>query len=109
MVYLEPLENIKLESFNIRHFEMWRQFMNSKSISTRYKNGVYKYLKALMNFGTKWYDINFVKEGETDIVFTALDGGGATFDLSVEVRPKPEAPEEVTVDSKNNSATIKVN
>lgn len=55
------------------------------------------------------YDINFVKEGETDIVFTALDGGGATFDLSVEVRPKPEAPEEVTVDSKNNSATIKVN
>ena len=61
MIYLEPLENIKLESFNIRHFEMWRQFMNSKSISTRYKNGVYKYLKALMNFGTKWYDINFVK------------------------------------------------
>ena len=35
--------------------------MNSKPISTRYKNGVYKYLKALMNFGTKWYDINFVK------------------------------------------------
>ena len=61
MVYLEPLENIKLESFNIRHFEMWRQFMNSKSIFTRYKNGVYKYLKALMNFGTKWYDINFIK------------------------------------------------
>ena len=61
MAYLEPLENIKLESFNIRHFEMWRQFMNSKPIFTRYKNGVYKYLKALMNFGTKWYDINFVK------------------------------------------------
>lgn len=61
MVYLEPLENIKLESFNIRHFEMWRQFMNSKLISTRYKNGIYKYLKALMNFGTKWYDINFIK------------------------------------------------
>lgn len=35
--------------------------MNSKPISTRHKNGVYKYLKALMNFGTKWYDINFVK------------------------------------------------
>ena len=44
MVYLEPLENIKLESFNIRHFEMWRQFMNSKPISTRYKNGVYTLL-----------------------------------------------------------------
>lgn len=55
------------------------------------------------------YEINFVKAGETDIVFTALDGGGATFDLSVKVRPKPEAPEKVTVDSKNKSATIKVN
>lgn len=70
MVYLEPLENIKLESFNIRHFERWRQFMNSKSISTRYKNGVYKYLKALMNFGTKWYDINFVKVYNKMINFT---------------------------------------
>ena len=27
----------------------------------RDKNGVYKYLKAVMNFGTKWYDLNFVK------------------------------------------------
>ena len=61
MPYLEPLFNIKVESFNIRHFELWRQPMNEKKISTRYKNGVYKYLKALMNFGTKWYDINFVK------------------------------------------------
>ena len=44
--------------------------MNSKSISTRYKNGVYKYLKALMNFGTKWYDINFVKVYNKMINFT---------------------------------------
>ena len=34
---------------------------NKKKISTRYKNGVYKYLKAVINFGTKWYDLNFVK------------------------------------------------
>lgn len=61
MPYLEPLFNIKVESFNIRHFELWRQSMNEKKISTRYKNGVYKYLKAVMNFGTKWYDLNFVK------------------------------------------------
>lgn len=61
MPYLEPLFNIKVESFNIRHFELWRQSMNEKKISTRYKNGIYKYLKAVMNFGTKWYDLNFVK------------------------------------------------
>lgn len=59
--YLEPLFKLKIQTFNIRHYEMWRQFMNEKKISTRYKNGVYKYLKAVMNFGTKWYDINFVK------------------------------------------------
>ena len=61
MVYLEPLLNIKLESFNIRHYEMWRQYINKQKISTRYKNGIYKYLKAIMNFGTKWYDLNFIK------------------------------------------------
>lgn len=61
MPYLEPLFNIKVELFNIRHFELWRQSMNEKKIFTRYKNGVYKYLKAAMNFGTKWYDLNFVK------------------------------------------------
>lgn len=30
-------------------------------ILLRDKNSVYKYLKAVMNFGTKWYDLNFVK------------------------------------------------
>ena len=61
MPYLEPLFNIKVESFNIRHFELWRRYMSKKKISTRYKNVVYKYLKVVMNFGTKWYDLNFVK------------------------------------------------
>ncbi len=61
MPYLEPLFNIKVESFNIRHFELWRQSMNEKKISTRYKNDVYKYLKAVMNFGTKWYDLTLLK------------------------------------------------
>lgn len=61
MVYLEPLYNIKIDTFNIRHYELWRQYMNEKNISLRYKNGIYKYLKAVMNFGTKWYDISFIK------------------------------------------------
>ena len=51
MVYLKPLENTKLESFNIRDFEMWRQFMNSKSISTGYINGELR--------GLTWNDIDF--------------------------------------------------
>ena len=59
--FLEPLDNLKLVGFNIRHYEMWRQAINARNISTRYKNGLYKYLKTLLNFGTKWYDINFFK------------------------------------------------
>lgn len=59
--FLEPLDNLKLTTFNIRHYEMWRQTVNAKNISTTYKNGLYKYLKTLLNFGTKWYDINFYK------------------------------------------------
>ena len=61
MPYIKPLYNIKLESFNIRHYEMWRESINKQNISTIYKNGIYKYLKALLNFGNKWYDINFYK------------------------------------------------
>lgn len=57
MVYLDPLENIKLESFNIRDFEMWRQFMNIKPISTGYKNGELR--------GLTWNDIDFNRSALT--------------------------------------------
>lgn len=70
MVYLEPLYNIKIDTFNIRHYELWRQYTNEKNISTRYKNGIYKYLKAVMNFGTKWYDISFIKVYNKMATFT---------------------------------------
>lgn len=54
------------------------------------------------------YDINFVKTGETNIVFTALDGGGATTTLHVEVREKPEAPANSSVKAGSDTATIAV-
>lgn len=54
------------------------------------------------------YDINLVKEGETNIVFTALDGGGATTTLHVEVREKPETPANVSVKADSDTATIAV-
>ncbi len=54
------------------------------------------------------YDINFVKTGETNIVFTALDGGGATTTLHVEVREKPEAPANASVKVGSDTANIAV-
>ena len=41
--YFVNIENIKLEDFNIRHYEMWRQYINSKSISTRQRRNAILY------------------------------------------------------------------
>ena len=57
--FLECLDNIKLEDFNINHFEMWRKIINSKDLATSYKNDILKFLKAILNFGTKYYNFNF--------------------------------------------------
>lgn len=54
------------------------------------------------------YEINFVKAGEADIVFTALDGGKAQTTLHVEVREKPETPANVTVKPKSKAVAITV-
>lgn len=57
--FLEYLDNIKLEDFNINHFESWKKIVNSKNIATSYKNDILKFLKAILNFGTKYYNFNF--------------------------------------------------
>lgn len=57
--FLEYLDNIKLEDFNINHFENWKKIINSKDMATSYKNDILKFLKAIMNFGTKYYNLNF--------------------------------------------------
>ena len=57
--FLEYLDNIKLEDFNINHFEMWKKTINSKNLATSYKNDILKFLKAILNFGTKYYNFNF--------------------------------------------------
>lgn len=57
--FLEYLDNIKLVDFNINHYNMWKKKINSKPIATSYKNDILKFLKAILNFGTKWYNFNF--------------------------------------------------
>lgn len=54
--FLEYLDNIKLEDFNINHYEMWKKKINSKNLATSYKNDILKFLKAILNFGTKYYN-----------------------------------------------------
>ncbi len=57
--YLELLEKIKLSDLNIKHFELWKKEINKLSLSTTYKNDLFKFIKSILNFGTRWYDLNF--------------------------------------------------
>lgn len=56
--FLEYLDNIKVVDFNINHYEMWKKKINEKNLATSYKNDILKFLKAILNFGAKWYDFN---------------------------------------------------
>ena len=57
--FLECLDNIKLEDFNINHYEMWKKNINSKNLATSTKNDILKFLKAILNYGSKYYNFNF--------------------------------------------------
>lgn len=57
--YMELLDNIKCKDFTIQHFEAWRKKILEYSLSNRTRNHIYKFLKTIMNFGTKLYNLNF--------------------------------------------------
>ena len=60
MRYMELLDNVKVSDFNIRYYEQWRKKMLTyEHLSNRTRNYVYKFLKAIMNYGTKFYNLNF--------------------------------------------------
>ena len=59
MRYIQYLDNIKVKDFNLQHYEMWRKKILECKLSTRTRNYIYKFLKTIMNFGTKWYGLNF--------------------------------------------------
>lgn len=57
--HLEVFDNIKLNELNIRHFENWKKEMNNLDLATRTKNDLYKYLRSVLHYGSKWYNYNF--------------------------------------------------
>lgn len=59
MRYMALLDNIKCKEFNLQHYEAWRKKILEYKLSNRTRNYIYKFLKTIMNFGTKWYGINF--------------------------------------------------
>lgn len=59
MRYMQYLDNIKVKDFNLQHYEMWHKKILECKLSTRTRNYIYKFLKTIMNFETKWYGLNF--------------------------------------------------
>lgn len=55
---IEELNNIKLKDFNIKHFNIWKEKISKNNYSTTYKNNIYKYLRALLNYAIKFYNFN---------------------------------------------------
>lgn len=55
--YFDIIDNIRVDDFNLRVFEKWKESMNErKNLGTLYKNKVYKQLKSLLRFAIKVYD-----------------------------------------------------
>ena len=57
--YIKGFFKIKVKDFNIMQYEEWKQEMNKLSISTSYKNDIYKFFKSILNYGSTWYNFNF--------------------------------------------------
>lgn len=59
---LKGLNNIKIIDFKINHFNQWKISFEKERYSTIYKNNVYKFLRAILNYGIKYYSfINLVE------------------------------------------------
>ncbi len=56
--YTDILDNIKVKDLNIKHINNWKNYINEKNFSIGYKNTIYRKLRALLNYGNKFYDLN---------------------------------------------------
>lgn len=63
--HFKSLIDIKISDLNINDIEKWKEEINNKltpagtPLATRTKNDLFKYLKSILNYGTKWHDFNF--------------------------------------------------
>jgi len=58
--YLEMFMDIKCVDYTIEQYEAWRNEMNKNpNLCTTTKNDIYKFWKSILNFGMKWYNLDF--------------------------------------------------
>lgn len=57
--YMSLLDNIKIKDLDGSYYELWRKEISKLPISTAYKNQVQKFIKIVINWGTKMYGLDF--------------------------------------------------
>ena len=55
----KKLWSMKIGDFTIEDYKKWRAIMSKKKLAIKTKNGYHKFLKTLLNYGTRWHDFNF--------------------------------------------------
>ena len=56
---LSEFYNLKIKDINLNHYIAWRKRIADMNRKDKTKNGYYKLLKSILNYGTKWHDFNF--------------------------------------------------
>lgn len=59
--YMKMLDNTKLKDLNSTHYELWRREINILNIATSYKNDIQKFIKIVLNWGSRMYGYEFSK------------------------------------------------
>ena len=60
--FFSILDNVKLKDLSAKHYELWRKEINKFDISTAHKNDIQKFIKIVLNRGSKMYDNEIKKE-----------------------------------------------
>ena len=56
---LEYFMKIKIKDLSVKDYLFWRSTIVKLPLAIKTKNGYYKLLKCILNYGVKWHDFNF--------------------------------------------------
>ena len=56
---LSGFYELKIKDIKLEHYIAWRKRIGALDLADKTKNGYYKLLKTILNYGTKWHDFNF--------------------------------------------------
>ena len=59
ILQLSEFYELKIKDIRIEHYIAWRKRVGNLDSADKTKNGYYKLLKTILNYGTKWHDFNF--------------------------------------------------